>query len=152
MEVIGNYEFFERLAILKPGMTVYNPGCGDVSIDDFLPDATIINLDIEDPYYERKLTDLKSTHKIKGDYNRSPFRNNTFDMVFFGDLHADDEAISEIVRTLKPGGWLILDTLDCRPDKSGSEPIDYPPIAANEYIKRSNLPFKAYYLEIFEKT
>ena len=50
--------------------------------------------------------------KVKMDVHHIPFAENTFDVVFCNHVmeHVDDDiqAMSEIHRVLKPGGWAII--------------------------------------------
>jgi len=72
-------------------------------IDRFesLPNLDYITADIESPLA-----------KVKMDIHQIPFEDNTFDVIFCNHVleHVDDDiqALSEMHRVMKPGGWAIL--------------------------------------------
>lgn len=66
-----------------------------------LPNLEYITADIESPLA-----------KVKMDVHQIPFEENTFDVVFCNHVleHVDNDiqAMKEMLRVLKPGGWAIL--------------------------------------------
>lgn len=81
--------------------SIYYPGS---SFDDILEDA----------FPTRSITYLDLRHKyeggrdyIRGNFERSPFRDESFDAAFYQDIHANQEQMAEIIRTVKKGGVII---------------------------------------------
>lgn len=81
-----------------------------------LPNLEYITADLESPLA-----------KVKMDIHQIPFEQNTFDVVFCNHVmeHVDDDlqAMQEIYRVLKPGGWAIIQSPQ---DYSRSETLEDP--------------------------
>jgi SAM-dependent methyltransferase len=77
------------------------PELSFIKIFENMKNIDYISADIESPLA-----------KVKMDVHELPFAENTFDVVFCNHVmeHVDDDiqAMSEIHRVLKPGGWAII--------------------------------------------
>lgn len=100
--------FYDELRTLLPKkpLIYYPASASDDHLKTFLPDARVIHLDSDPgcPIPEEQ---------IVADYNRSPFKDEVFDAIYYKDNHADNIGFKEMLRTLKIGGLIIFDTDTC---------------------------------------
>jgi SAM-dependent methyltransferase len=71
--------------------------------------------------------------KVKLDIHQMPFKDNQFDVVFANHVleHVDDDiqAMKEIYRTLRPGGWAILQVpIDIKRDRTYEDKTVFDPV------------------------
>jgi dolichol-phosphate mannosyltransferase len=91
---------------------VLDIGCGSSRIVQTLP--RVVGMDMD----QRKLRWLRAPGLplVRGDMNRLPFRDGTFDAVVSSEviehIPRDDVRLSELVRVIRPGGMLIIGTPD----------------------------------------
>lgn len=52
-------------------------------------------------------------HFVQGRMEKSPYLDNAFDAVFIQDIHAYEEELEGILRTLRPNGIVIFSLDDC---------------------------------------
>ncbi len=108
-------EFFEGLLAVKPIGSIYYPGVGmDFILDDIFPPS------------RRYYLDDKPTRRdiVLGKYDNTPnILDGTFDAVFLRDTHAPRRAISEILRTVKQQGTIILSTWLCGEESRETMPL-----------------------------
>lgn len=101
---------------LKPGERILEVGCGTANFADklsekiFYTGADISDYALEDA--ERRLAEKNSRSFVKADADKLPFKDEEFDAVLskFSLEHfpSPKEALSEMIRVLKPGGHLII--------------------------------------------
>ncbi len=107
---------------LEPGALVLDLGCGAGAYSRVLGESgyRVVGVDYAAKVAAkaRKRTTSKQVDFASGDATCLPFADNFFDHVvcigLFQALHKHREAISEILRVLKPGGVLCLMTLNRR--------------------------------------
>jgi len=125
LEKLG-YEYAEKLSSLgfEKGK-ILDSGCGfggmDIALAKRIPGCEIIGIDLSDPLLDYanssvSNTNLKNRLKFKkGDVQKIPFEDNTFDVVFSVNMvHWVDDSIvmlNEIKRVLKPNGYLFIKDL-----------------------------------------
>ncbi len=112
-ELVSVKEFWSRLAEHFPVRLVYYPGCGsnasraDKLLTEALGEEEIVRLD-EDP------SSIIRRSYVRAEYQRPPFRDRVFDVLFIQDLHADEpERMQSILRTVRNGGLIIYSTYSC---------------------------------------
>lgn len=103
--------FFKTLLTERDILNIYYPGSGtDFTLDQLFKPHQITYLDREP----------KRKDVIHGDFRSTPdFLDETFDAVFIQDLHQTKLGFSEILRTLKFSGLVVLGLYLC-----GNEPKD----------------------------
>lgn len=115
---LREYAFKRRLlqhAGLSPTARVLDVGCGTGTLLSLArktyPEATLVGIDIDDRIL-RLASEKTSAHLGRATLTDLPFSAARFDCVFatlvFHHLLHDEkvEAFSEILRVLRPGGWL----------------------------------------------
>jgi len=112
-------DMIRRLPGLPPGR-VLDIGCGSgVYLEELLHMGfEACGMDISEEMLAVSRTRLAGAvaeqrlHLAQGDVEHIPFESNAFDLVIcigvFGYLLSDEAAITEILRVLKPGGFLLL--------------------------------------------
>lgn len=113
----GAREFFVRLDIV-PGVQLLDVGCGagQLALLAAAAGARVTGIDIAPNSLEqarkRARAQNLSIHFDEGDVEAMPYKNDSFDVVLslFGAMFAaqPDQAASEMLRVLKPGGRLIM--------------------------------------------
>jgi ubiquinone/menaquinone biosynthesis C-methylase UbiE len=107
---------------LAPGQRVLEvgPGTGYYSLDvarQLAPDGQLAVLDLQQPMLDELMrrAALAGTANIvatQGDARDLPFPAATFDAAFLvatlGEIPDRDQALRELHRVLKPGGWLVV--------------------------------------------
>jgi SAM-dependent methyltransferase len=110
---------------LRQGMRVLDVGCGPGSITLGLAEAVgageAVGIDIQ-PSQVAQAQALSSSRGVLntrfevGDANQLPFSDASFDAVFansvLGHLHRPDQALAEMRRVLRPGGFVGIRDLD----------------------------------------
>ncbi|MDP3973624.1 MAG: class I SAM-dependent methyltransferase [Candidatus Daviesbacteria bacterium] len=98
----------------KKGELVLDVGCGDGVIADYLQrnvNVKVIGIDISEEAI-KKARNLGIEAKVLNSEDKFPFKDNTFDAVFWGDniehLFNPTSCAKEIKRVLKKDGRLIL--------------------------------------------
>jgi SAM-dependent methyltransferase len=78
------------------------------------PQAQVTNLDLNPEYAQAPCNQQKRVHFVCGDATALPFASESFDAVTMFDLleHVPDDkkAVSEALRVLRPGGFLLIST------------------------------------------
>jgi SAM-dependent methyltransferase len=92
---------------------------------------------------ERGLENIKAT---QGDARRLPYPDGTFDAAFLtlvlGEIPDQDQALRELARVLKPGGWLVVGELFGDPHWVSPGRLRARGEAAGlRFERRSGLPF-----------
>jgi len=90
-------------------------GCGDGSfIIRFRKHCEVFGIDISQKAIDLAKKAGVNVHKVDISYEKLPFENGYFDIVYMGDiiehLLNPDFAISEVFRVLKSNGFLVLST------------------------------------------
>lgn len=116
---LETFEGYERNLHLKSlfekGQKVLDLGCGDGAVSYFLEKNLGINVicaDISKDAIKKAGKRGLNTILLNIEEDELPFKNNTFDAVFWGDnvehLFDPEKTLGEIKRVLKRGGSLIL--------------------------------------------
>ncbi len=121
--------FFSALLPVQPIEDIYYPGNGmDFMLDRFF--------NARQRYYLDKQP--RRDDVVSGDFRITPnILDGTFSSVFIQDTHATKQGISEILRTVKNGGLVILSNWSC-----GIEPKDSMPnadIARLPFLKPASI-------------
>lgn len=116
MNLIRARYTFNRWASRLRGKCVLDLGCGhgDSALRLAAEGAFVIGLDISMQFVRRSRERIETYEKagwVQDDAERLPFANETLDaVVSFGTLHHlphPEQAVLEISRVLRPGGWLF---------------------------------------------
>lgn len=83
---------------------------------DNLGDNIVIGVDISDFALKKAKTKYKSTDFVQANVLKLPFKNNSFNLItalhIIEHLYDTRAFLSELRRTLKPGGTLVVATVD----------------------------------------
>ena len=103
-----SYQSWAKLLAVKPDDDALEIGCGSGALLKRLPARTRVGLEPA----ESLLRPSSGFHGVIGPAERLPFRDGSFDLVFFKhSLHhvgQKKKALGEAARVLKPGGRLIV--------------------------------------------
>jgi ubiquinone/menaquinone biosynthesis C-methylase UbiE len=113
-------ELVNALIDAQPGEFIFDAGCGTgVFTLDFLSHgASVVGLDISRPMLEvaNKKAERYPFNTIQGDMLYLPFKNGVFAktvsitaLEFIADAQ---KAVDELFRVTRPGGWVVLGTLN----------------------------------------
>jgi ubiquinone/menaquinone biosynthesis C-methylase UbiE len=113
-------ELINELLDPQPGEFIFDAGCGTgVFTLDFLSrGARVVGLDISKPMLEvaNQKARIYPFRSIQGDMLYLPFKNEVFDktasitaLEFIEDAQ---KAVDELFRVTRPGGWVVLGTLN----------------------------------------
>lgn len=86
---------------------LYYAGCGwDIIPRETLGVSRVVHLSLEDRYFPF----LGEGLKVRGDYRKSPFADNSFDATLISRLEPESalEALNEYIRVTKNGGFFIV--------------------------------------------
>lgn len=102
---ISEAEFLKRVRDLYGISRIYYPGHGgDTFLEDAFKPSEIVYLDDEG---DDAIIYKPNRMYVKGDFGKSPFRNGTFDALFYQENHANLWQTIEMLRTLRRGGVVI---------------------------------------------
>ncbi|MBI3037311.1 hypothetical protein HYY73_06220 [Candidatus Woesearchaeota archaeon] len=83
----------------------------DKMVLDIILEGVKLRLNFEDDgftsFFEFIRKFAKGRNYVLGDFGKSPFADGTFGAVFYKDIHATEEELAEILRTLRTGGVVI---------------------------------------------
>lgn len=104
-----------RITPEKPFQEILEVGGGQSGLTALLfPQARVINLDLNPEYAQSACNQQKQVRFVCGDATALPFASESFDAVTMFDLleHVQDDkkAVSEALRVLRPGGFLLIST------------------------------------------
>jgi SAM-dependent methyltransferase len=121
--LLKGYHHFRRLTAIRnvleslgPDIRVLDVGCGDGNQSAFYwPDRELVGLDLSVRRLQRSVGSRHGVlQPLVGSTYQLPLKSGTFDAVVCSQLiehlHHPEQALGEIVRVLKPGAHLILDT------------------------------------------
>jgi SAM-dependent methyltransferase len=102
-----------RITPNKPFQDILEVGGGQSGLTALLfPQAQITNIDLNSEYVQAPCNQQKRVRFVCGDATNLPFENQSFDAITMFDLleHVPDDkkAVSEAVRVLRPGGFLLI--------------------------------------------
>lgn len=122
-EKVSTEEFFLRLRKQFPINSIYYPGSGnDGRLFKFFQESEVFLLDNDNIHNLETPVNIRSK-KIRGSFflylmrnkpfvfahqSFSPFRDETFDAVFYNDNHSTPQDFKDMVRVLKVGGLMIV--------------------------------------------
>ena len=122
-QLLESYHHLRRLEMVlyflrsfgRKNSLILDAGCGDGAQAGRIAEAyKVVGVDISPTRIKRAKKRVIEGRFIVGDYNL-PFKSNTFDVVVLGEiiehLHNPEKALLEINQSLKPNGYLILDTV-----------------------------------------
>jgi SAM-dependent methyltransferase len=104
-----------QVAPNQPLQDILEVGGGRSGLTTLLyPQSQVINLDLNPEYAQAPCNQQKRIRFVCGDATALPFENQSFDAVTMFDLleHVPDDrkAVSEALRVLRPGGFLLIST------------------------------------------
>jgi SAM-dependent methyltransferase len=104
-----------RITPNKPFQDILEVGGGESGLTALLfPQAQVTNLDLNPEYAQAPCNQQKRVRFVCGDATDLPFENQSFDAITMFDLleHVPDDkkAVSEALRVLRPGGFLLIST------------------------------------------
>ncbi|KAB8319056.1 class I SAM-dependent methyltransferase [Tolypothrix campylonemoides VB511288] len=104
-----------RITPDKPFQDILEVGGGQSGLTALLfPQAQVTNLDLNSEYAQAPCNQQKRVRFVCGDATDLPFENQSFDAIMMFDLleHVPDDkkAVSEALRVLRPGGFLLIST------------------------------------------
>ena len=99
----------------RPFEDILEVGGGEGGLTALLyPRSQVTNIDLNPQYAQASCNQQERVRFVCGDATALPFDNNSFDAVTMFDLleHVPDDrkAISEALRVLRPGGFLLIST------------------------------------------
>lgn len=105
-------EFFEQIKGLLPeNPIIFYPGSGpDDSLTLFFDESRIIHLD-RDPSCEAP------PNSVAGQYAHNPLKDDSVDLMYISDNHANEEEFNILLKSVKIGGYVIFDDDTCGPYK-----------------------------------
>jgi hypothetical protein len=120
---------------------IYYPGVGDdKQLEHALGKKGVFYID--NTPYQVKVPDHNF---VRGNFEKSPFRDGCFDAVFIQDIHATDKQRDELFRTLRPEGLVIYSLDNCgRVD-------ELTPLRNNPQLKELALPYSSEAFIVFQK-
>lgn len=119
--MLSRYKVYLSNVTIKENMRVLDIGCGTGNFEEFVSDAvknlTLIGVDSSSNMLKIAKQKDSSAFFLTGDILKLPFKDDYMDCVTcMGVLSAFDgspnQAITEIVRILKPKGQLFITTMD----------------------------------------
>lgn len=143
-------EFFLKIVKEKFRISrVYYPGSAmDERLEGVFDREKIVYLDYEVDGMEKFTPPpfMRPRNVVYGNYLRAPFPDGVFDAIFFRDNHASEEDFAEMLRTLRPGGIVIM-SWTCIGSMTHEKAAKYPG------LNKIELPYKdgADEIEIFQK-
>lgn len=131
-QLLESYHHLRRLEMVlyflksvgRKNSLILDAGCGDgVQAGRIAKAYKVIGVDLSPTRIKRAKNRVIEGRFIVGDLYNPPFKSNIFDVVVLGEiiehLHDPEKALLEINQSLKPNGYLILDTV------SRSNAIDF---------------------------
>lgn len=123
-QLLESYHHLRRLEMVlyflrnlgSKNLLVLDAGCGDgVQAGRIAEAYKVVGVDLSPTRIKRAKKRVIEGRFIVGDLYNLPFKSNTFDVVVLGEiiehLHEPEKALLEINQSLKPTGYLILDTV-----------------------------------------
>ncbi len=120
--LIKKYESELVLEMLRPGQgeRILDAGCGTgvFTLDVLAAGARVVGLELSLPMLFRAGTKLRGHpfHMVRGDMRKLPFADNAFDktvsVTAIEFIEDATTAISELLRVTKPGGCIVVATLN----------------------------------------
>lgn len=99
-------EFLKRIAKDLSISRIYYPGSGyDIQLEQPFGKERVFPLD------RNRQTGMRNF--VQGRMEYSPFLGEVFDAVFLQDVGADEEELTDVLRTLRPNGIVIHSYSDC---------------------------------------
>lgn len=104
-----------RITPNQPYQDILEVGGGQSGLSALLfPQAQITNIDLNADYAQVACNQQERVRFVCGDATDLPFENQSFDAITMFDLleHVPDDkkAVSEALRVLRPGGYLLIST------------------------------------------
>jgi len=104
-----------RITPNQPYKDILEVGGGQSGLSALLfPQAKITNIDLNADYAQVACNQQERVRFVCGDATDLPFENQSFDAITMFDLleHVpdDEKAVSEALRVLRPGGYLLIST------------------------------------------
>jgi len=94
--------FLRKIRTHFPISLIYYPGCGgDQILEKAFKPWEII-------YVDKDANRSRYGSRLKANYRHPPFRDETFDALFYRDIHAEVEEFNQLLRVLKTGGVFIF--------------------------------------------
>ncbi len=148
---VGQDQFWTELQQSFPISHILYPGCGnDNTSTRSVRDGVIVYLDKARGYLVER-----QGCRINAVFAHLPFRDAIFDAIFLQDAHAETDEVTEITRTLRPGGFLIYSTSDCSEgvpgllgDLARGDLLD---IKKSTHFRKFRLPFRYPPYLVFQK-
>ncbi|CAH1760837.1 20794_t:CDS:2, partial [Entrophospora sp. SA101] len=104
--------------ILRSGAEILDAGCGGgtwvLEMSGIYPNSNFTGIDIV-PIFPSQIKPINSTFVTANLLEKLPYEDNTFDYIHFRNMMfslSEDEyeiAVIELVRVLKPGGWIEVE-------------------------------------------
>ncbi|MBI2101150.1 hypothetical protein HYT53_00925 [Candidatus Woesearchaeota archaeon] len=108
---LSRRDFLRKVRELFNIALIYYPGYGE---DNFLEEVfkaeEIVYLDNESG---GPISYKANRNYVKGDFGKPPFKDGTFDAIFYQENHADLEETIKMLRTLRRGGIVIHSDDEC---------------------------------------
>ena len=102
---ISEADFLKMVKDLYGISRIYYPGHGgDTFLGEAFKPKEIVYLDNEG---DGAISYKPNRMYVKGDFGKSPFRNGTFDALFYQENHANLGQTIEMLKTLRQGGIVI---------------------------------------------
>jgi ubiquinone/menaquinone biosynthesis C-methylase UbiE len=123
-QLLESYHHLRRLEMVlyflgnlgRKNLLILDAGCGDgVQAGRIAEAYKVVGVDLSPTRTKRAKKRVINGKFIVGDLYNLPFKSNTFDIVVLGEiiehLHEPEKALLEINQSLKPNGYLIVDTV-----------------------------------------
>lgn len=146
---VSRKEFLERVKVDFSISRIYYPGVGeDLQLDEVFEGERIFYLDnFGEDYDFRYFYQPLIHHFVEADMAKAPFLDAVFDAVFIQDIHANDQELSGILRTLRFSGVVIFSLDDC----VGSDKKDLTRLETHPQLEALDPPYHNSIFRLFRK-
>ena len=143
-ETVDPQEFLKRLKEMFRISRIYYPGAG-FPRDQFLEGP----FKLEEIVYLEKKKDIPVHFRDKGyyvigDFGKLPFRDGSFDALYYHDNHAKLPETDDMIKIVRLGG-IIIHSNDC------DENMDITKFEKIPGMKKLDLPFTNQYYTVFQR-